>query len=98
VNKHEDIFQLENLEDLPQDIKKIVINGKRGLQAETQNILALFDIKPILNVNEIIVGYYRKYKVERAREWFSSTAYNLCSKGLLKKIAPATFEKVNKND
>lgn len=89
-----DIFNLENINDLPVDIKKR-INNRKSFSKETEALLRLFDIKATLTITEIMVGLFRKNKIEKNRNWIGSTAYNLTRKGLLKKVSIGTYKKVD---
>jgi hypothetical protein len=58
-----DIFDLNNLEDISDKCKKQLISKK---SYDYTKVYDLFDIKHRLNVNEIIVGLYRKFKMEKS--------------------------------
>lgn len=78
------IFDLHDVSDLPEkhrDELKLL-----SIREDAQKLLSLFDIKPRLSIDEIIVGLYRAHKMEKAREWVSATLYNLSKKGLIAKV------------
>jgi hypothetical protein len=89
-----DIFSLENRDDL----SKEVINNLRLIKAHSKAIqmLELFDIKNELSVDEIIVGLFRKHRVNATREWITSTLYNLRRKNYVKLISKGRYRKVIK--
>ena len=85
VNVNENnVFSLDNTDDIPESCVKEL----RGLNIrdDTKSLLSLFDKKNRLSIDEIIVGLYRLYKLEKTRIWVSSTLYNLSRKNLVKKV------------
>lgn len=80
-----DIFNLENTSDLTNDCKKQL--KLLNMRDDAKRLLELFDKKSPLSIDEIIVGLYRLYKLEKTRVWVSSTLYNLSRKNLIKKIS-----------
>lgn len=86
------IFDLENTNDLPNSLNMNLKKNK--FKGNAYLILSLFDIKPILTVDEIMVGLFRKDKIELERKIVSSTVNNIMAKGFLKRVAPCTYEKV----
>lgn len=79
-----DFFDLNNLDDLPDEVKKEV--SLLGLRKDTERLLSLFDIKNQLTIDEIIVGMSRKYGMNKKRNWVSSTVYNLKRRKTIKEI------------
>jgi len=68
-----DIFNTDNVDDLPEIIRKGLISN-----ALEQRILALFDIAGRdLNIDEITVGYYRKYGEAKTRRFFMLKLYRM---------------------
>ncbi len=57
-----DIFDLTNLDDLSATCKKKLLSKKAY---DYTLVYELFKIKETLNVNEIIVGLYRKFNLEK---------------------------------
>ncbi len=52
------IFDLTNVDDIPEDVKKDI-----SVDVFATRIIALFELaKRELSIDEITVGYYRKYK------------------------------------
>jgi hypothetical protein len=78
------IFDLSDLDDMPNDLKKEV--RRLGIRRDTVNLLSLFDIKQHLTIDEIIVGMMRKYGVKKKRLWVSSTIYNLKRREMIKDV------------
>ncbi len=53
-----DIFDLTNVDDIPEDVKKDI-----SVDVFATRIITLFELaKRELSIDEITVGYYRKYK------------------------------------
>lgn len=70
-----DIFNTDNLEDIPEKIKKELSSNETE-----KRILELFDIaKRPLNLDEITVGYYRKYGEIKSRNFFMNKLYRMCN-------------------
>lgn len=78
-----EIFDLKNTDDLPKELKIIGRSNRFG--ENTNKILNLFYIKEELTINEIIVGFYRKYNKVIDRNFLSKTLFNLCKRKQLKK-------------
>jgi len=79
-----DVFDLNNIEDIPDSTKnQLRINM---IREGAQNLLLLFNIKEELSIDEIIVGFSRKYKEEKTRSWVSSNLHNLSKKNLIEKV------------
>lgn len=73
VCKETDIFNTDNVDDIPDIIRKGLLSN-----ALEQRILALFDIaKRDLNIDEITVGYYRKYGEAKSRRFFMLKLYRM---------------------
>ena len=73
VGKETDIFNTDNVDDIPDIIRKGLLSN-----ALEQRILALFDIaKRDLNIDEITVGYYRKYGEAKSRRFFMLKLYRM---------------------
>lgn len=81
-----DIFDLEKSDDLPSSVKLNIkgYNAKK-LSEHSIKLIELFEIKKTLSVDEIIVGLYRKFNIQKTRVWVSTTAYNLIRANILKK-------------
>lgn len=73
-----DIFNITNLSDLPEDMKKAV--ESRKYDEFEQKILELFHIanRP-LSINEIMVALYRKYNVNKNRRQVMNKLYQMAS-------------------
>lgn len=83
MSNETDIFDLTDIEDLPGVVQKEL--RLLGLRNDTEKMLSLFEIKPQLTVDEILVGLKRKYNIQKTRGWISSTAYNLKRRDILRK-------------
>jgi len=71
-------FDLKNIEDIPNNLKKELKLNR--ISSHSKKLLSLFEKKNILCIDEIIVGLYRLYKLEKTRTWVSYTLYNLNKK------------------
>lgn len=88
-----DIFDTKNLSDLPDKlIKNLKINPK------DDEVMELFKLKNILNINEIIIGIYRKYKIYRSRDWVTNKVYTLNKTNKIKRIKYGTYMIVNNSE
>jgi hypothetical protein len=85
------IFDTQNIHDLPEFLKNQL---KKGYGKDTEKLLSLFDLKETLNIDEIIVGLFRKYQLEKNRVWVTSTAYNLTRIKLLESLGSGIYRKV----
>lgn len=75
------IFDIKNLDDVSGHCKSQV--KQMNVRDDTKKLISLFDFKAKLTIDEIIVGLYRMYKLEKTRVWVSSTLYNLKRKDLI---------------
>lgn len=80
----ENLFDLSKTDDLPEKIKEKL--RRIPVRKDAKKLLDLFKIKQTLSIDEIIVGLYRQYKMEKSRTWIHSTLYNLSRKEILKKV------------
>lgn len=80
------IFDLKNLEDLPENLKKIV-GRKQSCSTDVKRLERLFDIaKHELTTDEIIVGFYRAFGVEHQRQVFHNLLSYCVKAGLIERI------------
>ncbi len=98
MSENENIFDLEDIGDLPESTVKQL--RRLGLRKNTQLLLELFEIKSQLSIDEILVGLRRKYDIKATRGWVSSTIYNLKRRDLLKRVdgEKKRYEKVKNPD
>jgi hypothetical protein len=87
------IFYLGNLSSVPDDVKENLLL-KNSFREDTKKVMILFDIKRQLNVDEIVIGLYRKYGLTKKRPWVNSTLNNLIRSGFVKRIEYGKYEKV----
>lgn len=80
---NQDLFDLDNIKDAPEDVKS-ELKFPKVISTPTQ-VLELFAIKDTLNVNEIIIGLYRKFKIKKARSTIAIIVTRLRSQGIIKK-------------
>lgn len=83
-SKIKDLFDLNNLEDLPEELGKELAYLRS--RQNTKKLLSLFDIKNQLSVDEMLVGMVRKYGVKKERSWFLSTISNLKHRKIIKQV------------
>ena len=81
MNKN--IFDIKDISDLPESVKEKVGVKTNTISTAVKNLLALFDIKDILSIDEMFVGYYRKYGIEVKRTWLSYALYNCVKRNQL---------------
>lgn len=86
----DNIFDTKNTSDLPDEVRQ---ECKKFFRNDTEQLLSLFDIKDSLNIDEIIIGLFRKYKLQKTRTWVSSTVYNLSRKNLLESLGNGVYKK-----
>lgn len=72
-----DIFDLNKLDDLDDSIKSQLSHKESSI---CHDIQSLFDIKPELNINEIVVGLYRQYNRDISRDQVRYAIYHLCNR------------------
>lgn len=77
------IFDLENLYDLPEEIELQLRGGYEKEKSIKKQILYLFKIKKELTCDEIVVGLYRQFKVIRERGSIHVSLYYLTKNGTL---------------
>jgi hypothetical protein len=71
-----DIFNLENLDDIPDSIKPLYKRIRSG--SNRSKVLELFKIAQTeLNTDQIVVGLYRKFGDCVNRKTVATTLYNL---------------------
>ena len=88
-----DIFDLTNLDDLSATCKKKLLSKKAYYYTL---VYELFKIKETLTVNEIIVGLYRKFNLEKSAMQIRSLINILISRKLVIKVNGSVnvFQKV----
>jgi hypothetical protein len=74
------IFDTSNLEDLPAELIK-----ELKLAGDVDNILLnlFYDASGVLDLSTLLVGYYRKHKEIKTRQYMMTTCYRLVKKGFL---------------
>ena len=95
---NENIFDLEDTNDLPKEVKSQL--RLLGLRQNSMYLLSLFEIKPTLTIDEILVGLKRKYNIQTTRGWISSTIYNLKRRNILKKVdgSKLAYKKIDRSN
>ncbi len=93
MGENNNFFDLNDLSDLPGDVKKEIFLV--GFQKNTVMLLSLFNIKNPLSIDEMIVGMMRKYNIKKKRNWFAATIYNLKKRKVIRKIeGKELYEKI----
>lgn len=88
----DDIFNLNELSDLPLETKKQI--SLKLYSSNKQKVINLFDIKNPLNMDEIIVAFYRKHKVQIKRSWLINILYILRKKLLITKYKDKYYKNI----
>jgi hypothetical protein len=91
------IFDLEDVSDLPASIVKRTVNHGVSGRPYTGIIMGLFAIKSTLSINEIIVALYRAHKMDKSRTWVGNILYRMKKKGLVKKVGYGSYECIKKS-
>lgn len=92
-----DYFDLDSIDDLPDDCKAQIKWGKHSLKhPDKQKLLELFNHKNELTINEMIVGLYRAHGIKHSRTWIFNSLNTLY--GNVKKVKGGAWRKVNAND
>lgn len=74
------IFDTSNLNDLPQEL----IRELRLAGDVDKTILDLFtEAGGKLDLSKLLIGYYRKFKLIKTRQYMMTTCYRLVKKGFL---------------
>lgn len=70
------LFDIENIEDLPIDLQKEIINVK--ISKTTNNIMNLLKLsEDYKSIDEILVGYYRLYNKQINRQYLVTKLYRM---------------------
>lgn len=76
------IFDLTALDDINETLKSEL----RIASPKDDQVLSLFEIKNKLTIDEIIVGLFRKYALEKKRAYVTSRLTSLVKKDLIEKV------------
>jgi len=79
-----ELFDTNNISDLGENIVSELKLSK--MNSGDQQLMELFSIKPQLTIDQIIIGIFRKFGVEKKRGWVTSRLYSLVKKGKLQKV------------
>ncbi len=77
--------RLGNLSDLPEELKK-QLQATKTDELERQILEVLSELEGIGNIDEILVGLYRKYTVIQDRAFLSNKMYRMAKSGHLKSV------------
>lgn len=80
-----DAFNLTYLDDLPEIVRtKLGVTPLRGIVSHV--FTELFNLSSTLSLDEMQVGLYRIFGLEKSRDWISSAAYQMRNKGMIKNV------------
>lgn len=82
--KMNEIFNFKETRDIPDSLLKQINIFK--IREDSQKLFHLFKLKQKLSIDEVLIGLYRLYGIQKTRVWVSSTLYNLSRKKLVKKV------------
>jgi len=77
--------RLGNVSDLPEELKK-QLQATKTDKLERQILEVFSDLDGIGNIDEILVGLYRKYKVTQDRAFLCNKMYRMAKSGHLKSV------------
>jgi predicted HTH transcriptional regulator len=83
---NKDIFDLENIEDIPKELEKLLSFRKENPADEEVKIFELFDTRKRLTRNELMVAFYRKYNRVITQNFLYYRLSLLIKKGKIKKL------------
>ncbi|MDD3183645.1 MAG: hypothetical protein PHD48_12715 [Alphaproteobacteria bacterium] len=77
--------RLGNLSDLPDELKK-QLQATKTDELERQILDVLSGLEGIGNIDEVLVGLYRKFSVIQERAFLSNKMYRMAKAGHLKSV------------
>lgn len=78
--KDNNIFDLKDLSDLPEEVVSGLSKGKKGT-FEKNIIKLLTTARRPLNIDEVTVGYYRMFGIKKTRKAINMKLYNMSISG-----------------
>ena len=78
-----DIFSFHDIKDIPDDVRKETKALRRD--GDIDLICKLFEIKSPLSLDEILVGLYRKFKIQKERKWLMSAMHRASRSGMVER-------------
>lgn len=85
VAKSENIFDLSNLDDLPAKLRTAAEVASKKRIAD--RLLDLFEMKPILSIGEMLIGFYRLHGIETTKGNLNSALSIMYKRGLIDRDA-----------
>lgn len=79
------IFNLENLNAYPERVRKNV-KGEKPRSNTGTFLIELFKLKPVLSLDELVVGVYNLFGLEKDRGWIGSSLTYLKNQGVIKNV------------
>lgn len=89
--KNENLFDMENTTDLPEELRKSV---KKRLSDGATLIFPFFSMKNPLSVNEARIAMYRKHKRLITYSQAVSALELLTRRGFIEKVGKSSFQKI----
>lgn len=80
------LFETEETQHYPEAIRKNLTHNN-GQKIENSLVFELFNYKPTLSIDEIVVGIYNLYELIKDRQWVSSQCGYLRTQGKIKNVA-----------
>ena len=74
------IFDLNDISDIPSDL---IQQLNLASDVDTKMLELFKEAEGELNLTQLLVGYYRKYKDKKTRQYMMTTCYRLAGKGFL---------------
>jgi hypothetical protein len=87
----EKLFDTKHISDLPSEVREEITPLR--IHSTSRSILTLFDIKPVLTANEILVGLSRKFCISKKKSNVTSLMKKLVTNKMVKKIDISTWSK-----
>ncbi len=81
----ENIFDLDNIKDIPDDLRSQLKLKK--LDDFSDKLLQLFELaERELSVDEIMISYFRKYDITKTRRQIVAKMYSLSTSGHIERV------------
>ena len=74
--------RLGDLKELPEELRK-QLQGSKFLELEAEIIEIIEELEGMANIDEILVGYYKKFSKVKKRQFIAGILYRMCRDGLI---------------
>ncbi len=81
------MFDTENLAGVPDLVRKNILGASVRGSGQSNILFDLFEFKSPLTIDEIVIGMWNVYELQKDREWVCSTVSQLRTKGFVKNVA-----------